>query len=89
MNERVDFLENLLDHIESISWKSLKKEVRERSIVFLADTIGVGLSAAGLPDTRRLSALSEKWGPGHSQPCLLYTSPSPRDVEESRMPSSA
>ena len=68
MNERVDFLENLLDHIESISWKSLKKEVRERSIVFLADTIGVGLSAAGLPDTRRLSALSKKWGPGHSQP---------------------
>ena len=24
-----------------------------------------------------------------SAPCLLYTSPSPRDVEESRMPSSA
>ena len=24
-----------------------------------------------------------------SRPCLLYTSPSPRDVEESRMPSSA
>ena len=23
------------------------------------------------------------------EPCLLYTSPSPRDVEESRMPSSA
>ena len=34
------------------------------------------------------------WGPaicGHAHPevCLLYTSPSPRDVEESRMPSSA
>ena len=28
--------------------------------------------------------------PGHPlEPCLLYTSPSPRDVEESRMPSSA
>ena len=26
---------------------------------------------------------------GHVQACLLYTSPSPRDVEESRMPSSA
>ena len=26
---------------------------------------------------------------GQSNPCLLYTSPSPRDVEESRMPSSA
>ena len=24
-----------------------------------------------------------------ANPCLLYTSPSPRDVEESRMPSSA
>ena len=27
--------------------------------------------------------------PGHISACLLYTSPSPRDVEESRMPSSA
>ena len=26
---------------------------------------------------------------GHCTNCLLYTSPSPRDVEESRMPSSA
>jgi len=26
---------------------------------------------------------------GRLRPCLLYTSPSPRDVEESRMPSSA
>ena len=30
------------------------------------------------------------WIPGpNSYTCLLYTSPSPRDVEESRMPSSA
>ena len=28
-------------------------------------------------------------GKGMSSLCLLYTSPSPRDVEESRMPSSA
>ena len=26
---------------------------------------------------------------GRAYPCLLYTSPSPRDIEESRMPSSA
>ena len=26
---------------------------------------------------------------GNNKDCLLYTSPSPRDVEESRMPSSA
>ena len=29
------------------------------------------------------------FGLGLSKACLLYTSPSPRDVEESRMPSSA
>ena len=29
------------------------------------------------------------WFTGLSGSCLLYTSPSPRDVEESRMPSSA
>ena len=34
-------------------------------------------------DTNRI------YGTGHSMGCLLYTSPSPRDVEESRMPSSA
>ena len=35
---------------------------------------------------RRLKAIT---GPRWVQACLLYTSPSPRDVEESRMPSSA
>ena len=29
------------------------------------------------------------WNSGYCCSCLLYTSPSPRDVEESRMPSSA
>ena len=31
----------------------------------------------------------ERYGSPITRPCLLYTSPSPRDVEESRMPSSA
>ena len=36
-------------------------------------------------------ASTEKFPSGHNmvEDCLLYTSPSPRDVEESRMPSSA
>ena len=39
----------------------------------------------GLPNTRtKLEIPSEE-----EIACLLYTSPSPRDVEESRMPSSA
>ena len=36
-----------------------------------------------------LVAASTLYGGTYSQFCLLYTSPSPRDVEESRMPSSA
>ena len=32
---------------------------------------------------------NEKWENTYGICCLLYTSPSPRDVEESRMPSSA
>ena len=34
----------------------------------------------------RMNNFETLWQPGT---CLLYTSPSPRDVEESRMPSSA
>ena len=41
-----------------------------------------------IPEAMGLSyEMVEKKGPYF--PCLLYTSPSPRDVEESRMPSSA
>ena len=38
-----------------------------------------------------LVPLAQKVAQVHADtfPCLLYTSPSPRDVEESRMPSSA
>ena len=40
---------------------------------------------------RSLNILFQEWGNRgiHYWDCLLYTSPSPRDVEESRMPSSA
>ena len=37
------------------------------------------------PKTR----VEEKWGIAHIYSCLLYTSPSPRDLSTSRMPSSA
>ena len=38
------------------------------------------------PTSSVLDTIEEK---AEDTPCLLYTSPSPRDVEESRMPSSA
>ena len=36
-----------------------------------------------------ITEVQEIANPDSKQACLLYTSPSPRDVEESRMPSSA
>ena len=39
----------------------------------------------GVPKSRIYRLIRE----GQVRVCLLYTSPSPRDVEESRMPSSA
>ena len=43
------------------------------------------------PTTYRVFEIyeSEEARKAHGRSCLLYTSPSPRDVEESRMPSSA
>ena len=38
---------------------------------------------------QELGELSDSVCKGKDVNCLLYTSPSPRDVEESRMPSSA
>ena len=68
----------------------------------LADDAGTVLVMGG-PGTGRTSVcleiaarhvafggrLSEVLVLAQTRPCLLYTSPSPRDVEESRMPSSA
>ena len=49
----------------------------------LASAIKEGLIAALYPTAVVMDS------DGQHEPCLLYTSPSPRDVEESRMPSSA
>ena len=40
-------------------------------------------------ETGKTKIYNEEWGADKYVGCLLYTSPSPRDVEESRMPSSA
>src|SRR5665213_1508583 len=41
------------------------------------------------PDGRALEKIAPRNGPIHAKVCLLYTSPSPRDRQKSRMPSSA
>ena len=47
----------------------------------------VGLEGAELVESNELAGCDVAFG--NPEACLLYTSPSPRDVEESRMPSSA
>ena len=41
------------------------------------------------PETRYAHGLTRTYGHGPHTTCLLYTSPSPRDRQKSRMPSSA
>ena len=65
-------------HMNATIWETLTD-----FIMYLGRTGGAAPAAAPRPRARRCRA------PDPAVPCLLYTSPSPRDVEESRMPSSA
>ena len=58
----------------------------EQGVRLLLEGIGEDPNREGLLETpARVARACEELFAG----CLLYTSPSPRDVEESRMPSSA
>ena len=51
---------------------------------------GFGTLSSGVASSPSLPTVTQATaGEAFSYSCLLYTSPSPRDVEESRMPSSA
>ena len=55
-----------------------------KTVKYIVMTVNFGQA------TQQAQAPSQQQRPvGQLQCCLLYTSPSPRDVEESRMPSSA
>ena len=51
--------------------------------------IAGSVEAGDDPPVRKKNKKNYAYGGHGSRSCLLYTSPSPRDVEESRMPSSA
>ena len=55
----------------------------------VAETPVVEDPVAGGPDVPEVPEVPPIDVPDELLDCLLYTSPSPRDVEESRMPSSA
>ena len=84
-------LENIVagyGHITAL--KDVSLEVPQGSVVSLIGANGAGKTTTmktimGLVKPNSGRVLFE----GQDITCLLYTSPSPRDVEESRMPSSA
>ena len=68
-----------------------KKNLSEKQIAFstsshFAEDIHQELIEVWL---KKLDINESKLACGEDWPCLLYTSPSPRDAHESRMPSSA
>ena len=54
----------------------------EKARRFIPTLTGIGFLVAMVP-------LITLWNSSENLPCLLYTSPSPRDRQKSRMPSSA
>ena len=73
-----------------MKWVDYKKHAKERGALALELFVAQSVPAKGpedvkasLPDHLAYQARLEQQG------CLLYTSPSPRDKRQSRMPSSA
>ena len=65
--------------------KRRSPEQARREIMEAAKTV---LITQG-PDALKISNIAKQAGISHPLICLLYTSPSPRDLSTSRMPSSA
>ena len=69
---------------EAVLWH-LKKLDKPKSVKSVVGLLGLGLDLVTLTEGLLRGAVAE----GRHSICLLYTSPSPRDRQKSRMPSSA
>ena len=80
-------------HVETVIWLPAGEPPhRPPPVASAAHRLAMlRLALAGEPDCVIDSRELNRSGPSYTvlSLCLLYTSPSPRDVEESRMPSSA
>ena len=96
MGEAIDYLERIgaeeLPMAARISWDGSSREFNESSSA-LHITFGLALLIVFLVLAAQFESFIHPLVIMLTVPlavtCLLYTSPSPRDVEESRMPSSA
>ena len=73
-----DTIESTLNNVESIESVSVDIEKKSVEVISSSDL-----------DMMNVSQLLDEQGYTVVQSCLLYTSPSPRDRQKSRMPSSA
>ena len=83
-------IKKVQDHIKENKVKPIKTWSRRSTILpqFVGITFNVYNGKKFIPVLVSEEMVGQKLGE-YSPTCLLYTSPSPRDVEESRMPSSA
>ena len=78
---RLAFILSLTDKVTGPASK-IKNTITDLADAGAANIVRMGAGFIGMRESfEGITALLD--------PCLLYTSPSPRDVEESRMPSSA
>ena len=87
---------NKLDELKSIGSATISAELKhlagiEDSFMLGPTTCNPGQSIAGPAITLQFMPIREDYYKDEAeyQNCLLYTSPSPRDKRQSRMPSSA
>ena len=72
--------------IQNIEYKDVKKPIiQDKSVIINVKSVGVNFPDGLLVQGKYQLKPETPFIPG----CLLYTSPSPRDKRQSRMPSSA
>ena len=91
-NERINYPSFLNNQSQIESEWDVDFGDRKIELVFIGQNLDVKSITKVLEDCLLTKEELIDWGNGdfsQYDDCLLYTSPSPRDVEESRMPSSA
>ena len=72
-----------------VTARYLSASISDGGLGFSGSQIGMILGLAGSIGAIAAPFIAGQIADRYFSTCLLYTSPSPRDVEESRMPSSA
>ena len=83
------YLENTINPAKEETWEFIEKAIPEIKNMFPFDLIHLGCDEMPEKVWEKSPAINEFKKQQGLESCLLYTSPSPRDRQKSRMPSSA